>query len=247
MTDRMRIKGLFFDLGGTLFRYAGRLGGGGLLHVLKTLGIEAQPEDIGRGWASATREAGEHFGAQPYFLHRDLFQATLQNFLRGFGHELDAELFAEFHRRQIDALLEYMPIRDDCHATLAALRERGLYLSIVSNIDDDYLDPIVARHGLDARLDDWTSSEAARSCKPDAGIYRFALEKSGLEASEVLFVGDSLQHDVAGADAIGMRSARIIEDGVTTPLTHGLAITAQPTYEIEALTQLLSIVDEANG
>ncbi len=243
----MLIKGVFFDLGGTLFRYPGRLGGGGLAHVMEALSIEATPREIGQRWAAATRQAGEHFGAQRYFLHRDLFEATLRHFLQGFGHEVEADVFDKFHLRQLEALLKHMPIRDECHAALRQLRERGLYLSIVSNIDDDYLEPLVNRHGLHEYLDHWTSSEEARSCKPDPEIFHYCLDKAGLNVDEVLFVGDSLHHDVAGAHAVGMRSARVVEVGTTTPLTHGLEITADPTYEVVELTELIPIVDAANA
>jgi FMN phosphatase YigB (HAD superfamily) len=63
----------------------------------------------------------------------------------------------------------------------------------------------------------------------------------------VLFVGDSLHHDVAGAHRIGMRSARIVDEGVTTPLTDGLEVVADPTYEIRSLTELVDIIDRAGG
>jgi FMN phosphatase YigB (HAD superfamily) len=148
---------------------------------------------------------------------------------------------------QRDAVVDHLPIRSDCLETLATLKARGVYLAIVSNIDDDYLDPLVKKHGLDEVLDHWTSSEEARSCKPDVGIYRYALKKAGLGVSETLFVGDSLQHDIAGASAAGMRSARIIEEGVDTPLTSGLEITAQPDYEISELAELLGLVEAQKG
>ena len=85
------------------------------------------------------------------------------------------------------------------------------------------------------------------TCKPDTEIFRYALAKSGLRTEEVLFVGDSLHHDVAGADAVGMRSARIVEEGIETPLTHGLEVTAEPTFEISSLTDLVDIVERSNG
>ncbi len=242
----MQIKGIFFDLGGTLFRYSSGMGGGGIRHVIRELGIRASPEDVGRGWREAARSAGEQFNGLAYFLHKDLFYETLTRFLRGFNAHPSAELLESFHQQQLQSLLEHMPLREECHEALAQLKAMGLYLSIVSNIDDDYLVPLVEKHGLDQHLDHWTSSQEAQSCKPDQAIYHFSLNKAGLHKDEVLFVGDSLQHDVAGAAAIGMRSARIVDKEVVTPLTHGLKVTAEPTYEIAALTDLLKIVDEVN-
>jgi len=258
----VQIKGIFFDLGGTLFSYnfgrrsrgaskpasdAHRRMGGGLGYVLSELGIEADPAEVGAAWGEANRHVGQRYGRERYFLHRDLFRDTVHHFLADFGRTASDGLLDEFHLRQRDAMLENLPIREECHRALDSLKSRGLYLSIVSNIDDDYLYPLLDKHALEPLFDHCTSSEEARSCKPDTEIFRYALNKSGLRSDDVLFVGDSLHHDVAGAAAVGMRSARIVEEGIETPLTHGLEVTAEPTYIIKQLTDLLGIVEENDG
>jgi len=258
----VKIKGIFFDLGGTLFSYdygrrrkgastgestTPRRPGGGLAYVLRQLGIEADPADIGAAWGEANRHVGQRYGRERFFLHRDLFRDTVHHFLADFGKTASDALLDEFHHRQRDAMLEHLPIREECHDALEALKARGLYLSIVSNIDDDYLYPLLEQHALEPLFEHCTSSEEARSCKPDTEIFRYALRKSGLGQEDVLFVGDSLHHDVAGAAAVGMRSARIVEEGIETPLTHGLEITAEPTYIIHQLTDLMEIVEASDG
>ena len=244
----MKVRGLLFDLGGTLFSYTGRRRmGSAMAGVVSGLGIEAAPEDVGRAWGKANQETMARYATVDYFLHRDLFHDTLTAFAEQFGKPLGPVVADQFHAAQRQAVIEHLPIRDDCHETLEALKARGLYLSIVSNIDDDYLQPLVERHGLDRWLDHWTSSEEAKSCKPHTGIYHYSLDKAGLAVDEALFVGDSLHHDVAGAAAVGMRSVRIAEEGVTTPLTSGLEVTADPDYQIGELTELIDIVDTLNG
>lgn len=240
------IEAVFFDLGGTLFSYGGRMGGG-IRDVIESVGIEAPGEVIGRAWRGAADRAGESFGRQSYFLHRDLFRTTLAHFLEHFGHELEESVFTAFHQRQLEGLLDHMPLREDCRATLLALRERGLYVGLVSNIDDDYLYPLLERHDLLPLFDHCTSSEEARSCKPDPLIFQYALGKAQRSSASGLFVGDSLHHDVAGAHRVGMRSARILEEGVATPLTHGLEVVAEPTFEVNSLQALIRIVDDANA
>ena len=121
-----------------------------------------------------------------------------------------------------------------------------MYLSVVSNIDDDYLYPLLDKHDLVPLFDHCTSSEEARSCKPDPEIYHYAVKKSGLTIDDVLFVGDSLHHDVAGAHKVGMRSARIVDEGVVTPLTHGLEVIAEPTFEISSLSDLIGVIESVN-
>lgn len=244
--DAEPVEAVFFDLGGTLFSYGGRMGGG-IKGVVQALGIEAPPEVIGRAWRSAADRAGEFYGRQSYFLHRDLFRSTLAHFLEHFGHGLDEAVFAAFHERQLQGLLAHMPLREDCRATLMALRQRGLYVGLVSNIDDDYLYPLLDRHDLLPLFDHCTSSEEARSCKPDPVIFHHALAKAQRSPGSALFVGDSLHHDVAGAHRVGMRSARIVEDGVATPLTHGLEVVAEPTFEVRSLQALIGIIDDVNA
>lgn len=240
----MAIRGVLFDLGGTLFSYGGgRRMGGVISDVVRDIGLDAEPERIGRAWRAASESVMRRYAKEAYYLHKDLFQDTLRAFASSFGATVPDAIAETFHARQRDSVVGHLPIRSDTIETLASLKERGLYLAIVSNIDDDYLDPLVEKHGLDELLDHWTSSEEARSCKPDVAIYRHALEKAGLAPGEALFVGDSLQHDIAGASAAGLPSVRIVEEGVTTPLTHGLEITAQPDHQIAALSELLDLLE----
>ena len=96
-------------------------------------------------------------------------------------------------------------------------------------------------------VDDWTSSEEAESCKPDRRIYEVALAKAGSTPAETLFVGDSLQHDVAGARAVGMRTVLIGEPGTKAPLSTGLDAPEPADFEVRRLAEVLTIVDEANG
>lgn len=244
----MPVKGLLFDLGGTLFSYARRGAmGRAIFEAAQDLGIDAAPEDIGRTWGRSSEAVMARYAARDYFLHRDLFHDTLTTFASAFDKHVDAELAEQFHAAQREAVIEHLPLRSDCHETLEALKARGLYLAIVSNIDDDYLDPLVGKHGLERWLDHWTSSEEAESCKPHHGIYHYSLNKAALGVEDTLFVGDSLHHDVAGASAVGMRSARIVEAGITTPLTAGLTVTAEPDFEIATLAELLDIVDRLNA
>ena len=235
---------MLFDLGGTLFSYSGRSGmGRALAETVEALGLDAEPGQIGAAWRRASESVMQEYSRRSFYLHRDLFLDTLKSFASVFDRAVSESIADTFHARQRDALVAHLPIRPDCLETLRALKARGMYLAIVSNIDDDYLAPLVQKHHLDELLDHWTSSEEAKSCKPDVAIYRYALKKAGLGAAETLFVGDSLQHDIAGASACGLRSARIVEEGVTTPLTSGLEITAQPNYEIRALSELIGIVE----
>ena len=235
---------VFFDLGGTLFSYAqiGRSPNSPVLRAVKRLRIEVEPRAIGRAFRTASREAYLRHGKRRFYLHRELFRDIFRGFARELGQEASEEFLDWFQAAQREAMLEQMKLREDCLPTLRALRERGLYLSIVSNIDDDYLLPLVEKSGLDQVLDHWTSSEEARSCKPDRGFFELALRKAGVAADQVLFVGDSPEHDIQGARNVGMTSVLIVEDGNPPPLQMG-DVKVEPHHEIRSLSELLSLVE----
>ncbi len=56
--------------------------------------------------------------------------------------------------------------------------------------------------------------------KPDARIFRMALERLGDRAESVMFVGDDEREDIAGARAVGMPTCRVAEVGVSTEADH---------------------------
>ncbi len=235
---------VFFDLGGTLFSYAQivRSVNSPVLRAVKRLGVEAEPRAIGRAYRTASREAYLRHGKRAFYLHRDLFRDTFRAFARELGQEASEDYLDWFEAAQREAMLEQMVLREDCLPTLRALRERGLYLSIVSNIDDDYLFPLVEKSGLDEVLDHWTSSEEAKSCKPDRVFFELALQKAGVAPEQVLFVGDSPEHDIQGARNVGMTSVLIVEDGNPPPLQTG-DVEVEPHHEIGSLSELLSLVE----
>lgn len=235
-------RAVFFDLGGTLFSYrelepqvAVLLG-----DAASRLGVEAADRDLPRAYRAASRAAQREFARQPYYLHRDLFAAGFQGFAAAFERSPapeDLDWFCAGLRR---VLLEHFVLRSDCLDTLRTLRDRGLHVSIVSNIDDDYLDPMVERAGLSALLDAWTSSEEALSCKPDPGIFRLALDKAGCRAEQVVFVGDSREADVVGAQSLGM-TAVLLEEAGFSPLGDDSRPDTQPDHVIHELRELLPL------
>jgi len=239
-----RYRAVFFDLGGTLFSYreVGRWTFGALQAAARELGVEAGGREIGRAYRDASRETNERYVDRAYYLHRDLFRDTFRSFAERLGGE-PTEAFLDFSEAALrESLVGNMVLREDCIPTLRALKSKGLYLSIVSNIDDDHLIPMVANSGLDELLDHWTSSEEARSCKPDPGFFRLALAKAGCEPEHVLFVGDSPTHDVQGAKDVGMTAALIVEGDEKPPLQSGRP-TVAPDHEIAALSDLIALVE----
>ncbi len=241
MTDRFNAA--LFDFGGTLFSYR-RIGAEAIDLVRRgaeRLGVSSELATLGKAYGSASRAAYEAFSRRPFYLHRDLFQDTFRRFAAGLGTSATPELLDWFYEEQRVLLLESFELRDDCVEILESLRAHGLHVGVVSNIDDDYLVPMLERAGLSDVLDAWTSSEEAASCKPDPGIFQHALRKADARPEDVLFVGDSREHDVAGARRLGMTTVLIQEAGATAPGA-GVGEAGDPHHVIESLSELVPIL-----
>jgi HAD superfamily hydrolase (TIGR01509 family) len=237
------ISGVFFDLGGTLFSYrnVARATIPVLLEASERLGISADPEHLKETFTQAGAEINVRYADKPYFLHVDYFA----DIFRRFTELVHAPAKPEIHDWYLDthrvAMIDCLVVKEDCLATLEHLRSTGLYVSVVSNIDDDMLTPLIEREGLGAHLHHWTSSEAAGSCKPHRGFFEHALELAELKADEVLFVGDSPEQDIVGAHAVGMQTALIVDGGMAPPMQTGRK-TVSPDHTIHSLSELRAIV-----
>ena len=75
-------------------------------------------------------------------------------------------------------------------------------------------------------------------CKPDSAIFRVALEHLGISAQDAWHVGDSLQSDVAGANATGMTSVWL-----NRPDTERSLADPAPDLEVASLTEVLLAID----
>lgn len=104
----------------------------------------------------------------------------------------------------------------DVPPALRALRGQGLRLVVVSNWDWS-LPQWLERAGLAELVDGVVSSAVVGFAKPSPEIFRVALELAGAAAEEALHVGDSLEGDVGGARAAGVRAVLIARRGDPPP------------------------------
>ncbi|HEX2234112.1 MAG TPA: HAD-IA family hydrolase [Thermoleophilaceae bacterium] len=118
-------------------------------------------------------------------------------------------------RRAMLAALEFAPY-PDAEPALRELRADGIKLVIASNWDcslPDWLEPL----GLLDLVDAVVTSADVGAAKPDPALFRHALEQAGSPAAETVHVGDSLDNDVAGARAAGIRPLLLVRDGEPPP------------------------------
>ena len=85
-----------------------------------------------------------------------------------------------------------------------AIKQRGMLTAIVSNMGDSVHEHMVRELDWLSRFDVLVWSYQLRVAKPDAAIYRYALERLGTRAEETLFLDDKPEN-VETAAAMGMK------------------------------------------
>jgi putative hydrolase of the HAD superfamily len=94
------------------------------------------------------------------------------------------------------------------HQTLTALRARGVATGVVSNFDHR-LPALLQGLSLRPLLDIVVLPRDVGATKPDARLFHAALARLDVSASQALYVGDDVEHDIAGARAAGLQAVDV--------------------------------------
>jgi HAD superfamily hydrolase (TIGR01549 family) len=146
-----------------------------------------------------------------------LVQALLEVHMRALT---DSFAFPAAHRQVLVALRERFRLGlfsnfDHAPALHRLLRETGIA---------EWFDPLLVSDGLGYR-------------KPGAAAFDAALRRIGLPPGAILFVGDSLEDDVAGARGAGLDVAWLNPAGAPAPES------CRPTYELASLLELPALLE----
>jgi putative hydrolase of the HAD superfamily len=212
--DLMIIKGLMFDVNGTLVDIHTDEWNDDVYRVVSNL-LSYQGVLLG---ASAVKEAyfkvmGEQKASrgerQPEFDAVGIFREILSKHSTDFTRHLPPEklaqlprLLAETHRAASRYRLQLYP---GVESTLAQLLPK-YHLAVVSDAQSAYAVPELNALGLLGYFDPIIVSGDYGYRKPDRRIFESALAAMKMTPSEVVFVGNDMESDVYGAQKMGMRS-----------------------------------------
>jgi len=209
------IKAVFFDLYNTLVSYAPpreELEA----RVLKDLGIDVSPEVFRRPLFIADEFIYREHARSPISKRSKeetmVLYAQYQGIvLKEAGIEASQELVASILGKWQQVKFK-MVLFDDVMPTLTHLRELGLILGLISNVDRD-ITPLCQELGLSAWLQVVVTSQELGFNKPQPEIFQEALKQAGVKPSEAIYVGDQHQIDVVGANEAGMRGILLDRNG----------------------------------
>lgn len=106
-------------------------------------------------------------------------------------------------RRSHEARHMWTWVREGTHDAIARVRQRGYRTAVVSNADGR-VEALLEDRGLTEHLEFVIDSEVIGVEKPNRKIFDAAVERLGVDAGRVLYVGDLYAVDVVGARGAGL-------------------------------------------
>jgi HAD superfamily hydrolase (TIGR01549 family) len=161
------------------------------------------------------------------------FGALLGRFAQGPGTQLD---------RLLDvydtALGEALELKPGARQVLMAAKRAGLSVMVISEGPHDAQEATIERLGIAPSIDLLVTSANEGASKSD-GLFEKALERAGCEQHEVLYVGDSIERDIAPTSALGMANVYVGDDALPDDF-------AAMRLDLAALGQLLDQLAEVD-
>jgi putative hydrolase of the HAD superfamily len=200
------LRAVVFDVDFTLAKPGPDLGPEGYARLGSRHGLTLDP---GR-YDDARRAALVDLERHPELDHdEEIWIRFTQRIIEGMGGAGDTYA-AACEMEGAWAHAHHFELYEDAVPTLDALRDRGLKLGLLSNSARD-LDEFVGHHGLS--VDAVLTSRAHGKTKPHETIFRRMLELLDVAPPDAVLVGDTIEDDVEGATAIGMRAVLVDREG----------------------------------
>jgi putative hydrolase of the HAD superfamily len=202
-----RLEAVLFDVDFTLVRPGPDLGPEGYVRLGAQYGLRLDGSRYDEARLAAFAELKRH----PELEHDDeIWIAFTERIIRGMGGDAEgayacaAEMVAAWEQH------DNFELYDDALPVLDELRGLGLKLGLVSNTSRD-LEAFVVHHRLE--VDVAIGSRSFGKTKPDPTIFRAALKRLAVEPVAAVMVGDSVEDDIEGALALGMRAILLDREG----------------------------------
>ena len=202
----MPLRAVVFDVDFTLAKPGPDLGPEGYRRLGERYGLTLDP---GR-YDEARRAALVDLKRHPELDHdEEVWIRFTQRIIEGMGGVGDTYAAAA-EMEGAWAHAHHFELYEDALPVLDAVRTRGLRVGLLSNSARD-LAAFVAHHGL--AVDAVLTSGVHGKTKPHETIFRRRLELLPVVAADAVMVGDTVEDDVDGALAVGMRAVLVDREG----------------------------------
>jgi HAD superfamily hydrolase (TIGR01662 family) len=199
----MTLRAVLFDVDFTLARPGPELGPEGYVRAGGRHGLTLDAERYEGAREAAFADLKRH----PELEHdEEIWIAFTERIVLGMGgtqpasYECAAEITSGWTRH------DYFELYEDSVPVLEELRRAGLKIGLVSNSARDVRE-FARHHALE--IDAGISSFHHGRTKPHASIFRAVLDLLEVEPRDAAMVGDTVEDDIEGAAALGMRAVLV--------------------------------------
>jgi len=231
-----KTKAVFFDAAGTLIKSARRVGES-YAWIAGKYGKSATPAELFERFRICFKSA-------PPLAFPGAASKEIETLERQWWKQLVTRVFEPWGEfigfdEYFDELFAYFAqpgswqLYPETTETLAALKQRGLILAVISNFDSRLIG-ILNGLNVGASFAHIFVSSSVGYAKPRPEIFDIALAQFGLAPEQALHIGDSEVHDLQGARNAGVRALLIDRD---------LSADRAPQHRVNNLRQILDHLD----
>lgn len=195
------IKSVIFDIDNTLYNYD--KAHETAMEKLVSYGesaLDFTPEEMRDQLFQVNESIKDRLGTNTSTIHNRLIR--FQRLLENSGKNLERAV--EMYHIYWDTLIETMVPEQGVRALIQALRGTGISIGIGTDMTAYIQYKKLEKLKILDQISYIVTSEEAGAEKPSAEFFELCLEKAGCSAGECIFIGDSLEKDVRGADENGI-------------------------------------------
>ncbi len=235
------IKAVLFDLDNTLidFMLLKRKSCEAAVNAMKESGLNVSKKKT----LEVLFELYDRYGIE----YKKIFQELLKKLTGRIDYRIVAEGVVAYRRVK----MSYVKAYPNTRASLLKLREMGVKLAIVSDAPSVNAWIRLVEMGMQDFFDVVITFHDTGKAKPSPLPFRLALKKLKVRPEECLFVGDYVNKDIKGANALGMKTV-FAKYGAVTLEGRGRTRPYRPKtsgadYDITGISEVVEIVRKENA
>jgi putative hydrolase of the HAD superfamily len=228
-------KAIFFDLDNTLYDYdsADKLATQALYDEFKK-GNDISFDEFKKVYSDSKEEVKRKLVGTAASHERILY---LQELVERVDKTFQSDRIMKLYHAYWDTLIENAQLFDGVMETFQWLKSNNIKIAMVTNLTTYVQIRKIENLGLSKYIDFLITSQEAGYDKPHPANFLLALHKVNLLAKDVLMVGDDLNSDIEGAQALGIKTV-LYEFGKQ----ENSKVT--PDYTVQNFSELLNLIQE---
>jgi 2-haloacid dehalogenase/putative hydrolase of the HAD superfamily len=218
------IKAVFIDFYGTLAEEDDKIVSSIIDNIVNNSNIKLlNRNDVAQYWWKEFVLLCDIHNGSNFKLQKEIEYVSLNNTAQKFNSNISV-------KNELEKMFEYWRRPAVFPDSIIFLEKIKLPVIIVSNIDNNEIQEAVKNGEI--RVDKIITSEDALCYKPNKKIFETAMENNGLNANEIIHIGDSISNDIVGANRVNIKTIWLNRTNKKNKTTAVPNLTARNFFEI---------------